>query len=64
MGKLLIVVGVLIIAYGLSPLGPLMLTPEEGSLDLSSHIGFGANSSLVIPKEEINSAIDLSAYTF
>ena len=57
MGKLLIVVGVLIIAYGLSPFGPLMFTPEEGSIDLSSHIGFGANSSLVIPKPEINNTI-------
>ena len=58
MGKLLIVVGILIIAYALSPFGPLALTSEKGSIDLSSHIGFGANSALVIPKAEINNTID------
>ena len=58
MGKLLIVIGVLIIAYAISPFGFLLQPPLEGSIELSSHLGSGANSSLVIPKEEVNKAID------
>lgn len=58
MARVLIILGILIVAYALSPVGPLSMPATSIPAHPPIRVGLGANSSLAVAPEEINKTIE------